>query len=53
MASGPLSEEQVARFLSEGFIGIPECMAAPGELERMNDSCACPLSATMPNVQPY
>ena len=37
---GPLSEEQVAEFLEQGFIGVAECMAAPGELERMNESCA-------------
>ena len=35
---GPLSAEQVESFLRRGFIGIAECMAGPGELERMNES---------------
>jgi hypothetical protein len=36
-ADGPLSDAEVAEFLHRGFYGAQRCLAAPGELEDMNE----------------
>ena len=35
--AGPLSDAEVQAFLETGYHGEQRCMAAPGELEHMNE----------------